>query len=130
MINIQDIINTLINLDNPKPNDYGIKFDDMTLKDVFEFLLEFITELFKHFHGDEYGKVDLSTLSEHDMDNIKKYITYIGFTCKIKILPANSANITYIHNNNYKNKQTTKLRDMLFGIQCNTQLYIISFDFY
>ena len=56
----------VITLSNPLPNSYPLEFDELeSLKELFEFLLQFITMLCKFFYGDENGNVDLTKFTKN-----------------------------------------------------------------
>ena len=130
-LDIDEIFEEVISLHNPAPNAYPLEFEIDSLKELFEFLLEFVTMLCKYFYGDEKGQVDLSTLSQNDFIKIYNYMKCIGFSCNFQGLPANNYNIAYAYDNKYDRleiKPQTKLKDLLLGIKCNAMLYVISFD--
>lgn len=131
-LDIDEIFYDVLNIYPPIPNSYPLEFELNSLKELFEFLLQFTTMLCKHFYGNDNGNVDLSTLSPDDFAKINSYIMCIGFTCNFQGLPANSYNLNHAHINRYDRiaitNQTT-LKDLLFGLKCNQSLYVISFDF-
>ena len=130
-LDIDEIFDEVISLNNPAPNAYPLEFNLDSLKELFEFLLQFVTMLCKYFYGDEKGQVDLSTLSQNDFINIDNYMKCIGFSCNFQGLPANNYNINYVYDNKYDRLEITphtQLKDLLFAIKCNTMLYVISFD--
>jgi len=130
-LDIDEIFDEVISLNNPAPNAYPLEFNLDSLKELFEFLLQFVTMLCKYFYGDEKGQVDLSTLSQNDFINIDNYMKCIGFSCNFQGLPANNYNINYVYDNKYDRLEITphtQLKDLLFGIKCNAMLYVIRFD--
>jgi hypothetical protein len=130
-LDINEIFEEVISLHNPTPNSYPLEFEIDSLKELFEFLLQFVTMLCKYFYGNEIGQVDLSTLSQNDFIKIDNYMKCIGFSCNFQGLSANNYNINYVYDNKYDRVNITpqtKLKDLLFGIKCNTMLYVISFD--
>ena len=130
-LDIDEIFDEVISLNNPAPNAYPLEFNLDSLKELFEFLLQFVTMLCKYFYGDEKGQVDLSTLSQNDFINIDNYMKCIGFSCNFQGLPVNNYNINYVYDNKYDRLEitpNTQLKDLLFGIKCNAMLYVIRFD--
>ena len=130
-LDIDDIFNEVINISLLTPKIYPIEFDIDSLKEVFEFLLQFVSMLCKHFYSDSNGQVDLSTLTEDEFKKINNYMLCIGFSCNFTRLPVNNHNINYAYDNRYDRIAIipeTQLKDLLFGLKCNEILYIISFD--
>lgn len=130
-LDIYQIFEEVIALNAPLPNAYPLEFDIDSIKDVFEFLLQFVSMLCKHFYGNFANQVDLSILNENDFRKINTYLLCIGFTCNFQELPVNNHNINYAFDNRYDRiaiMPYTQLKDLLFGIKCNETLYIISFD--
>ncbi len=134
-LNIDEIFNEVINIKQPLPNSYPLEFDITSLKDLFEFLLEFITMICKFFYSDIHGTVDLTQLSQYDFVKINKYMLCIGFSSNFNDLTADSTNLEYADNNRYDRKcisvnaHLLKLKDLTFGLRCKTRLFVISFDF-
>lgn len=127
-MDINDIFNILIYLKNPRAKCINIEFLD--IKELFEFLLELITKLFKHFYSDELGKVNLSLLSIDDFNKINLYLSYIGFKADFTKLSATNDNLEFANNIKYTNiliNNNTKLTDLSFSLKCNQYLYIIIF---
>jgi hypothetical protein len=130
-LDIDEIFTEVINISNPTPNAYPLEFEINSLKELFEFLLQFTTMLCKHFYSDSEKKVDLSKLSPNDFIKINNYMTCIGFSCNFKAQSANSRNLNYASSHRYDRvaiTTQTNLKDLIFGLKCNATLYIISFD--
>ena len=129
-LDIDEIIQQVISLENPRPNSYSLGFELDSLKELFEFLMTFTTKLCKHFYGNENGNVDLTSLSSDEFHHIDMYLKAIGFTSKLNITPVNQYNLMWMYINQYDRIQITpltQLSDLYMGIQSNNTLYIISF---
>lgn len=130
-LDINEIFNEVLNIYPPTPNSYPLEFEVNSLKELFEFLLQFTTMLCKHFYGNDSGNVDLSKLSQKDFEKVNCYMMCIGFSCNFQSLPANSYNLNYTFTNRYDKiniTSETKLKDLLFGLECEQTLFIISFE--
>jgi len=131
-LDIQEIFYEVTSSISPKePNSYPLKFEQSSFKEIFEFLLQFVTLLCKHFYGDEKGQVNLANMSPDQFALIEKYMKSIGYICEFKAVPANSHNINNTYDNRYDRiaiTSNTKLSDLLFGILCGNVLYVVSFD--
>lgn len=129
-ITIDEIFHNIINIPNPEPNSYPLGFELDTLKELFEFLLQLVTMLCKHFYSDENGQVNLSLLSPTNFQIIDKYMQAIGFTCAFQGLLANADNINWAYETRYDRihiTSQTKLEELHLGLKCSNILYVISF---
>ena len=130
-VDINEIFNEVVKLPPQPPNTFPLQFELVTLKELFEFLLQFVTMLCKEFYGDEKGQVNLSALSPEQFDVIDKYMKSIGFKCIFHPMQANSDNINICYVNRFDRitiTPTTKLNELMFGIKYDTVLFVISFD--
>ena len=131
-LDIDEIFNDVINIYPVKPHSYPLEFEINSIKELFEFLLQFTTMLCKHFYGNASGTVNLSTLSTTDLQKINSYLMCIGFTTTFLSLPANSYNLNHAYTNRYDKitiTPDTKLKDLMFGLKCEQVLNVISFDY-
>ena len=132
-LDIHEIFNEITKKTTPgEPNSYPISFELNSLKECFEFLLQLLTMLCKHFYGDDNNQVNLSSMTSDQFENINKYMLSIGFTCIFKGVPANSHNINNTYTNRYDRitiTSQTKLEDLIFGIKCENIIYIVSFGY-
>ena len=130
-LDIEEIFNEVTKNSPREPNTFPLQFEMSSLKEVFEFLLQFVTMLCKQFYGNDKGQVDLANMTPEQFLIVNKYMQSIGYNCDFKAVPANSHNINNTYNNRYdrvKITSNTKLSDMLFGILCSNVLYVISFE--
>ena len=129
-LDIQEIFNEVTKSSPKEPNSYPLQFELSSLKEVFEFLLQFVTMLCKELFGDDAGQVNLANMSPEQFIMVNKYMQSIGYNCEFKAVPAIAQNINNTYDNRYdrvKITSNTKLSDLLFGIKCGDVLYIISF---
>ena len=130
-LDIQEIFNEVTKSSPRDPNSYPLQFELPSFKELFEFLLQFVTMICKEFYGDENGQVNLAIMSPEQFIMVDKYIQSIGYNCNFKGVPANSHNINNTYDNRYdrvKITSNTKFSDLLFGIKCGDVLYVISFS--
>ena len=130
-LDIQEIFNEVTKNFPKEPNTYPLQFEMSSLKEIFEFLLQFVTMLCKEFYGDEEGQVNLEQMTPEQFVFIDKYMQSIGFTCEFKAVPAIAQNINNTYDNRFdriKITNNTQLSDLLFGILCGNVLYVISFS--
>ena len=116
---------------SPKePNTINIKLDgegsNLTVRDIFEFLLTTFTDGAKLLYGDANEKVDIGTWGETEVDTLKKYFRSFGFDITIKIY-----NNIQVVVNDYRTASISNTLDKLqFALRCGNNTYVISFDYY
>lgn len=129
-LDIECIFEMVISQDNPTPKSFPLGFELDNLKELFEFLLQFVTMLCKYFYGDNNGQVILSELSPQNFLTIDSYMQSIGFTCNFDAIPANADNLNWAQATRYDRIEITnqtQLQELHLGLKCNTILYVISF---
>lgn len=130
-LDIDEIFNEVISIRNPKPNSYPLGFELDSLKELFEFLLQFLTMLCKHFYGNNNGQVDLSSLNPSDFVNIDTYMQCIGFQCIFEKKTANANNLNWANETRYDRigiSTETQLKDLHLALRCGNTLFVISFQ--
>ena len=133
-MDISELFDTILSNPAKPPKTIDLSFvNEIDLKDLFEFLLQFFTEISKTFFGDEKSIVNLNQLNDTDLKRINAYIESIGFTSIIDIFPVDSLDIFSIARlqegkyNKIKITNSTKLEDLYFTLKCNDKIYKISF---
>jgi hypothetical protein len=130
-LDIQEIFNEVTKSFPKEPNSIPLQFELDSLKEIFEFLLQFVTLLCKEFYSDDKGQVNLGVMNPEEFNIVNKYMQSIGFNCTFQSVPANSNNTNYYYNNRYDRiliTSTTLLKELFFAIRCDNTLFIISFD--
>ena len=130
-VDIDDLFERVVMTTTPTANNFPLQFDGINIKEKFEFLLEFVTKLCKHFYGNPMGQVNLADMSPTDFNTINNYMMSIGYTCNFESQNANYENLSRIQIERYDRitiTMNTKLNDLKFGLKCNNILYIISFN--
>jgi hypothetical protein len=130
-VDIYEIFNEVVKSSPKEPNSYPLQFELDSLKELFEFLLQFVTMLCKEFYADEKGQVNLANLTTDQFNLIDKYMQSIGFKCTFQPMPANADNINICYVNRFDRiaiTPETRLNELMFGIKCNELLYVIMFS--
>ena len=130
-VDINQIFNEVTKTSPQAPNTYPLQFELNSLKELFEFLLQFVTMLCKEFYADNKGVVNLALLTPEQFNLIDNYMQSIGFKCLFQPMAANSDNLNISYVNRYDRltiTPTTKLNELSFGIKCDTILFVISFE--
>jgi hypothetical protein len=130
-VDIYEIFNEVVKSSPKEPNSYPLQFELDSLKELFEFLLQFVTMLCKEFYGDDKGQVNLANLTTDQFNLIDRYMQSIGFKCTFQPMPANADNINICYVNRFDRiaiTPETRLNELMFGIKCNDLLYVIMFN--
>lgn len=131
-ISQDDLFSRVIAGNRPKPaKSIPFALDSATLKELFEFLLEFFTDLCKYYHGDEKGQVDIGTISPADFQQLNGFMESIGYSVIFSHQPANFDNCQYYSTNRYDKiaiTENTQLIELFFAIKCGQVLNIIQFS--
>ena len=135
-MDIEELFEAILSKPAEPPKSIDLSFvNEIELKDLFEFLLQFFTEISKTFFSNDDNIVELEQLSELDLKRINNYIQSIGFSSTIDIFPTSALDIfdiARLQNGKY-NKITithqTKLKDLYFTLKCKDTIYKISFDY-
>jgi hypothetical protein len=132
-ISQDELFAKVIEGNRPKPrNTFSFGFaDEGSLKELFEFLLEFFTDLCKHFHGDEKGQVDINAISPSEFERLNQFMESIGITVIFSQQPATYENCLYFTNNRYDRvpiTPETQLVELVFAIKCAQTLNIVQFS--
>ena len=71
-LDINEIFNEVTSSSIPKePNSYPLQFELDSLKELFEFLLQFVTMLCKEFYSDDNGQVNLGNMTPEQLEMLK-----------------------------------------------------------
>ena len=130
-VDIYEIFNEVVKSSPKEPNSYPLQFELDSLKELFEFLLQFVTMLCKEFYGDDKGQVNLANITADQFNLIDRYMQSIGFKCTFQPMPANADNINICYVNRFDRiaiTPETRLNELMFGIKCNELLYVIMFS--
>ena len=93
-------------------------------EEIFKMLVEIFYDGIKKLYGKE-GKVNLETIKDEEMYNLRKYFWSINFDFFYKVTDYNNNIIR-----NFEKKEGTKLYDLYFKIKTKYLIYTLSFDFY
>jgi hypothetical protein len=135
-MDIEELFEAILSKPAEPPKSIDLSFvNEIELKDLFEFLIQFFTEISKTFFSNENNTVELEQLSELDLKRINAYIQSIGFTSVIDIFPVSALDIfdiARLQNGKYNKiniNLNTNLNDLYFTIKCKETIYKISFDY-
>jgi hypothetical protein len=131
-INIEDLIEKIINNPPAPLKTYNLVFDDVGVKQVFEFCMEIFTKLSVAKFGCGDGKVDISTWTEKTLKTITEYFESFGFQFNIIITTPDDPNM-HIYNAMRHDVMTitaeTYLSSIMYMLKQNNRVYLISFDY-
>ena len=130
-ISQDELFKKVIAGNKPKPaKSIPFALDNASLSELFEFLLDFFTDLCKHFNGDEKGQVNINTMSSYDLQLLNQYMESMGFSVIFTQQQATFANCQYYSQYRYDKipiTPTTQLIELFFAIKCEQTLNVIQF---
>lgn len=102
-MDILEIAHKLFREPLKSPGSIQIEFshegENITSKDIFSQLIIIFNEGMKYFFGDQYGKVDLSKLTQQDFYKINEYFNSFGFEIHYDIKELNDSSQPNFPNN-------------------------------
>ena len=120
---IYEIAEQIFNQNPQGTNSIQLIFEKDDLEHCYQELLILFTEGMKILYGDTNGRVNLQNLSESQMNNVQEYFKSFGISLLYTIEEYNSLKI-------YGEKDNkTELKDYIFRLKCENQVYSISFTF-
>jgi len=130
-ITSDELFTTVIAGDMPKPPKSIIfSLDNASIVELFEFLLEFFTDLCKFYYGNASGQVDINSLSQNQLERLNAFMASIGFNVIFTQKQATFENCQYYSVNRYDKipiTDQTLLVELFFSIKCGQTLNIIQF---
>ena len=130
-IDIDALFRKVISKNKPEPpKTFQVCLDEAELKELFEFLLDFMTMLCKYYYADDNGIVNLNQMSLDDFNLINNFMKSFGFECIFDKKEANYTNCIYYSQLQYNRvtiHEHSKLDDLLFSIKCDSNLFIVKF---
>jgi len=133
-VDIDELLNDIL-IQQPK-GERSINFqfqNTIEIKDLFEILLKFFTDICKLYYSDTNGIVDLEILSNDDLNFIRKYFKSIGFDFNVEsynYFQVDNKFIDELQNNKYNKitiNNTTQIDDLYFVLKCRNIIYKIKF---
>lgn len=134
-VDIEELLADIIK--NP-PDDEKIVFqfqNTVSVKELFEILLQFFTDICKLYYGDDNGHVSLQILTNDDLNFVRKYFKKIGMNFQIETFNNNTIDQKerqFMYDNKYDKIEITRqtpLDNLHFMLQCQNVLYKISFSY-
>ena len=135
-MDIEELLEQILYNEPTEPNNFRIEFEEqIELKDLFQLLLQFFTDICKTYYGNNEGIVNIDKLTKDDIEFVNKYFASIGFKFNLlvyqDITNVSSNILDYLRNNTYdkiKIDSKTKLKDLFFILNKDLKLYKISFE--
>tara|TARA_B110000037_G_scaffold188216_2_gene219365 strand:+ start:789 stop:1211 length:423 start_codon:yes stop_codon:yes gene_type:complete len=126
---IQKIFN-----ESPKcQNSIRIEFSNyMNVKELFEFLISFITSGSKILFSNNIGKVNIDSWTDTEYNMLNKYCNSIGFNFILDKYNIDDIDIIDFNKMSYKKlliTNNTKLKLLKLPIKCLNNVFVFSFNF-
>jgi len=132
-VSIDELVNNIFNKQPQPPKSIQLQFiENLSMKEIYEFLLTFFTEGAKYKFGldktDPNTKIDIASWTSKEINLIKEYFASISFKLSYEI-----DHITTFSNKNiitYKDiQETTPLKNIMFPSYIGNFVYILNFDY-
>lgn len=134
-MDVEELLEQLINTSPGNKNEFRLEFEDeITLKNLFELLLNFFTNICKLYFGDHNGIVNINHMTDNDLSLVNNYFYSIGFKYNLQNYNYNQTSlqqINYLQNNKYSNytiTSSTRLDELFFVLKCNDTIFKINFE--
>ena len=134
-LELDELVNNIFNR-QPKPaKSIQLQFiENLSITEIFEFLISFFTEGAKYKYGEDKGnpntKVDITKWTNKELDLMKEYFSSISFKLNVDILDSKEHSFSSIIT--YKNipiNSSTALKELKFPIRVGSLIYVLSFDY-
>lgn len=131
-LEIDDLI-TKIFSESPKPS-HSIQLsfvNQMGVKDLFEFLLTFITSGSKILFGGNNGTVNIAKWTDIEYNILNRYCKSIGFEFILDRYSTEEEQLINFKTMSYKKKEITnytKLETLKLPIKCQNDIFVFSFN--
>ena len=134
-LELEELVNNIFNRQPQPSKSIQLQFiENLSTREIFEFLLSFFTEGAKYKFGedktDPNTKVDISKWTTKELDLMKEYFASISFKLNVNIvniLNKNNKKIKSYKDNDIN--ESTPLKNLPFPIFIGNFVYIISFDY-
>ena len=134
-VELLELVYNIFNAPSKPAKSIQLQFiENLSIQEIFEFLLTFFTEGAKYKYGEDKSdpntKVDISKWTDRELNNMKEYFASISFILNVK-----KENIYNVHPNSlksYKDKlinDSTPLKELMFPIVIGEAVFIIGFDY-
>lgn len=134
-VELLDLVYNIFNR-QPKPaKSIQLQFiENLSIQEIFEFLLTFFTEGAKYKYGEDKSdpntKVDISKWTDSELNNMKEYFASISFILNVKKNTIDTIDANSLIS--YKDKlinETVPLKELSFSITIGISVFTISFDY-
>lgn len=131
-ITLDDLIEKIYKK-SPKPtNSIQLSFiSGMTIKDLFEFLLMFVTNGSKILFKNNTGSVNLSKWTDIEYKIINRYCNSIGFNFILDRYSTEEEQLIDFKKMSYKNNEISNysnLNQLKLPIKCGQDIFVFSFE--
>ena len=136
-LELEDLVNNIFNR-QPQPNkSFQLQFiENLSVKEIFEFLITFFTEGAKYKYGTENSEgkitVDISKWTKKQLTTMEDYFASIFFKLKLETYEVSKSKHIDFNLMGY-NKQVigknTPLNTLNFPLYTQNTIYVISFDY-
>ena len=136
-LELEDLVNNIFNR-QPQPNkSFQLQFiENLSVKEIFEFLITFFTEGAKYKYGTENSEgkitVDISKWTKKQLTTMEDYFASVFFKLNLETYEVSKSKHINFNLMGY-NKQVignnTQLNTLKFPLYTPKTVYVISFDY-
>lgn len=139
IIEPEELFNKILSVPPKSKKTYGCGLEDGTsVSELFQFCMHFFHTASVRLYGDDYGKVDISTWTQGNINLIDDYFQSIGYKINVSIIdPANDPNnsLGYYYTLRYnrpcvETEDNLLLNQLYYLLKINKtgMYYVMSFD--
>ena len=136
-LELEELVNNIFNRQPQPKKSFQLQFiENLSVKEVFEFLITFFTEGAKYKYGTENsdGKttVDLSKWTQKELKIMEEYFASVFFKLNVEIYEASKSKHIDFNLMSYRKQvigKNTPLNTLKFPLYTQNTIYVISFDY-
>jgi len=136
-LELEDLVNNIFNRQPQPKKSFQLQFiENLSVKEVFEFLITFFTEGAKYKYGSKTsdGKttVDLSKWTQKELNTMEEYFASVFFKLNVEIYEASKSKHIDFNLMSYRKQvigKNTPLNTLKFPLYTQNTIYVISFDY-
>ena len=136
-LELEELVNNIFNRQPQPKKSFQLQFiENLSVKEVFEFLITFFTEGAKYKYGTENkeGKitVDISKWTQKELKIMEDYFASICFKLNVEIYEASKSKHIDFNLMSYSKQvigKNTPLNTLKFPLYTQNTIYVIGFDY-
>ena len=136
-LELEDLVNNIFNRQPQPKKSFQLQFiENLSVKEVFEFLITFFTEGSKYKYGTENSEgkitVDISKWTQKELKIMEDYFASVFFKLNVEIYETSKSKHINFNLMSYSKQvigKNTPLNTLKFPLYTQNTIYVISFDY-